>query len=276
MTNKKILIERSTGALLSTNDKKKESIWRYDNCYKMIFSINGTMNYQMKRNDFSLSKEQFMIFNPYDEHKQLTVEDQKFLIELDPMFLNEIANSINSNNYDIQFANSIQKNPQITQWALFVSEYVSMYNENIDNSVALFLDHSLAQLAILLIKNTVGNHAQTWNVNSYKTVSPLIYKSMEAMMEDYQHQWTLDEMALISNLSKYQFAHLFKEITGLSPYSWLQVYRIIRSQEDLKKTNKSILDIALDCGFSSVSVYNQLFKRLYGATPGTFRKKLTW
>ncbi|MBE5108547.1 hypothetical protein IGI01_25865 [Bacillus thuringiensis] len=98
MTNKKILIERSTGALLSTNDKKKESIWRYDNCYKMIFSINGTMNYQMKRNDFSLSKEQFMIFNPYDEHKQLTVEDQKFLIELDPLFLNEIANSINSNN----------------------------------------------------------------------------------------------------------------------------------------------------------------------------------
>ena len=276
MTNKKILIERSTGALLSTNDKKKESIWRYDNCYKMIFSINGTMNYQMKRNDFSLSKEQFMIFNPYDEHKQLTVEDQKFLIELNPMFLNEIANSINSNNYDIQFANSIQKNPQITQWTLFVSEYVSMYNENTDNSVALFLDHSLAQLAILLIKNTVGNHAQTWNVNSYKTASPLIYKSMEAMMEDYQHQWTLDEMALISNLSKYQFAHLFKEITGLSPYSWLQVYRIIRSQEDLKKTNKSILDIALDCGFSSVSVYNQLFKRLYGATPGTFRKKLTW
>ena len=213
-----------------------------------------------------------MIFNPYDEHKQLTVEDQKFLIELDPLFLNEIANSINSNNYDIQFANSIQKNPQITQWALFVSEYVSMYNENIDNSVALFLDHSLAQLAILLIKNTVGNHVQTWNVNSYKTVSPLIYKSMEAMMEDYQRQWTLDEMALISNLSKYQFAHLFKEITGLSPYSWLQVYRIIRSQEDLKKTNKSILDIALDCGFSSVSVYNQLFKRLYGDTPGTFVK----
>ncbi|MBE5108546.1 helix-turn-helix transcriptional regulator [Bacillus thuringiensis] len=151
-----------------------------------------------------------------------------------------------------------------------------MYNENIDNSVALFLDHSLAQLAILLIKNTVGNHVQTWNVNSYKTVSPLIYKSMEAMMEDYQRQWTLDEMALISNLSKYQFAHLFKEITGLSPYSWLQVYRIIRSQEDLKKTNKSILDIALNCGFSSVSVYNQLFKRLYGDTPGTFRKKLTW
>ncbi|MEI5909561.1 AraC family transcriptional regulator [Bacillus spongiae] len=274
MTNKKILIERSTGALLSTNVKKNESIWRYDNCYKMIFSINGSMNYQMKRNDFVLSKEEFMIFNPYDEHKQLSVENQKFLIELDPFFLNEIANSINSYNFDIQFANSIQKNPQITQWALFVSEYVSMYNENIDNSVALFLDHSFSQLAILLIKNTVGNHTQTWDLTSFKTVSPLIYKTMEALMEDYQRQWTLDEMAIVSNLSKYQFAHLFKEITGLSPYSWLQVYRIIRSQEELKKTNKSILDIALDCGFSSVSVYNQLFKRLYGDTPGTFRKKL--
>lgn len=260
---------------MSTNDKKKESIWRYDNCYKMIFSINGSMNYQMKRNDFTLSKEQFIIVNPYDEHKQLAIENHKFLIELDPLFLNEIANSFNFNNYDIQFANSIQKNPQITQWAHFVNEHASMYDEKIDNSVALFLDHSLAQLAILLIKNTVGIHTQTWNVNSFKTISPLIYKTMEAIMEDYKHQWTLHEMANISNLSKYQFAHLFKEITGLSPYSWLQLYRIIRSQEYLKNTGKSILDIALDCGFSSVSVYNQLFKRLYGGTPGTFRKKLT-
>ncbi|MGE7878905.1 helix-turn-helix transcriptional regulator [Peribacillus muralis] len=229
----------------------------------------------MKRKDFALSKEQFMIFNPHEEHKQLSIENQKFLIELNPLFLNEIANSINFNNYDIQFANSIQKNPYITQWALFVNEYTSMYKENIDNSVALFLDHSFSQLAILLIKNTVGLHTQTWSVNSFKTVSPLIYKAMEAMMEDYRRQWTLDEMAVISNLNKYQFAHLYKEITGLSPYSWLQVYRIIRSQEDLKKTDKNILDIALDCGFSSVSVYNQLFKRLYGDTPGTLRKKLT-
>ncbi|WP_255287974.1 helix-turn-helix transcriptional regulator [Bacillus cereus] len=272
MANNKILIERSTGVLLSTNNKKDESIWRYDNCYKMIFSINGTMNYQMKKNDFTLSKEQFMILNPNEEHKQLAVENHKFLIELDPLFLNDIAKSINVYNYDIQFANAIQKNPQITQWVRFVSEY--LHTENIDGSLELFLDHSLVQLAILLIKNTVGIHAQTLNISSFNAISPLIYKTMEAMMEHYQHQWTLDEMSSISHLSKYQFAHLFKEITGMSPYSWLQIYRIIRSQEDLKHTNKTILEIALDCGFSSASVYNQLFKRLYGETPGSFRKKL--
>ncbi|MCR6799287.1 AraC family transcriptional regulator [Bacillus paranthracis] len=272
MDNNKILIERSTGVLLSTNKKKDESIWRYDNCYKMIFSINGTMNYQMKKNDLNLSKEQFMILNPNEEHKQLAAENHKFLIELDPLFLNDIAKSINVYNYDIQFANAIQKNPQITQWVLFVSEYLC--NERIDSSVEFFIDHSLAQLAILLIKNTAGIHTNTLNISSFNTISPLIHKTMKGMMEHYQHQWTLDEMSSIAHLSKYQFAHLFKEITGMSPYSWLQMYRIIRSQEDLKNTNNTILEIALDCGFSSVSVYNQLFKRLYGETPGSFRKKL--
>lgn len=272
MDNNKILIERPTGVLLSTNKKKNESTWRYDNCYKMIFSINGSMDYQMKRNEFTLSKEQFMILNPYDEHKQLTVENQKFLIELDPMFLNDVANSIHSHNYDIQFANTLQKNPQVSQWVLFVNEYLQ--NGTIDQSVDLFLDHSLTQLAILLVKNTVGIHTQAWNVNSFKTISPLIYKTMKAMMENYQHPWTLDEMASVSHLSKYQFAHLFKEITGMSPYSWLQLSRIIRSQEEIKKTNKTIVEIALECGFSTVSVYNQLFKRLYGVSPGAFRKNL--
>nr|WP_245347912.1 helix-turn-helix transcriptional regulator [Oceanobacillus polygoni] len=79
-------------------------------------------------------------------------------------------------------------------------------------------------------------------------------------------------MAKVSRLSKFQFAHYFKDITGISPYSWLQTYRVVRSQEMLKKTNKTVLKIAMDCGFSSVTVYNQLFKRLYGITPGTFRE----
>ncbi|GIP63123.1 hypothetical protein J32TS6_16780 [Virgibacillus pantothenticus] len=75
-------------------------------------------------------------------------------------------------------------------------------------------------------------------------------------------------------MNKYQFAHFFKDIIGISPYSWLQIYRIIRSQEMLTKTTKTILKIAMDCGFSSVTVYNQLFKRLYGITPSTFRASI--
>ncbi|MGJ9460710.1 helix-turn-helix transcriptional regulator [Oceanobacillus sp. CF4.6] len=94
---------------------------------------------------------------------------------------------------------------------------------------------------------------------------------MEALKDDYQHAWSLDEMVALLDISKFQFAHLFKEKVGVSPYSWLQLYRLVRTQDLLLHTQRNITDIAISCGFSSVSVYNQLFKRLYGFPLSFFR-----
>jgi AraC-like DNA-binding protein len=271
VTVEKLLIERSNGLLLFRTDLTQESQWRYDNCYKFIYSTKGGMHYQTKRSEFTLFEQQFILFNPHDEHKQITVDNQKFLIELNPLFLNHIATSIHSIHYDIQFASCIQKHPQLTHWVQFISEYIHLEKGNNDHSMDVFLEHSFTQLALILVKFGVGTQTQDINLNTIKMMNSQLHKVILGMKEDYRHQWTLEEMANISQLSKYQFAHLFKEIIGISPYSWLQLYRIIRSQEMLIKTNQSILDIALECGFSSISVYNQLFKRLYGVTPGSFR-----
>lgn len=110
------------------------------------------------------------------------------------------------------------------------------------------------------------------SLNPYPNLLKIV--TILALKEDYHHAWTLDEMAKVSSLSKFQFAHYFKEMIGISPYSWLQKYRVIRSQEMLKSTKQSILKIAIECGLFSVSIYNQLFKRLYAITPGGFRKMI--
>jgi transcriptional regulator GlxA family with amidase domain len=128
----------------------------------------------------------------------------------------------------------------------------------------------IAELCIFILPYTIGTHSKDINTDTVKMMKAELYKVIRGLKEDYRYPWTLAEMGEISQFGKYQFAHLFKEIIGISPYSWLKLYRIIRSQEMLISTNQSILEIALECGFSSVTVYNQLFKRLYGITPGSF------
>lgn len=266
-----MLFEIDHGVFLLKNEFSQESNWRSDDCYKFIYSLNGSINYQTNRKQITLHNQQFLLFNPQDEHKQLAVEDRKFLIELNPSFLNQVSQSIYPVYNDIQFASFIQQNSQISNWVRYVLNYALLEKEDLE-STTLFLEHSFSQLAIMLLKSAVGTHTQDVNVSSYKTVSPQIYKTILALKEGYQYPWTLDEMAEISGLGKYQFAHYFKEVLGVSPYSWLQTYRIVRSQDMLRNTNSTILKIAMDCGFSSITVYNQLFKRLYGITPGAFRE----
>ena len=271
MSPTKLLLENDNGVFLLKKDFSQESNWRSDDCYKFIYSLNGTIDYQTNRSQVTLNKQQFILFNPEDEHKQLAIDERKFLIELNPSFLNKVSQSLYPVHTDIQFATSIQKNIQISNWVKFVLDFAQLEKDD-EKSMGIFLEHSFTQLALMLLKSAVGSHTQDINLNTYKTINPQIYKTILALKESYQYSWTLDEMAKVSRLSKFQFAHYFKDIIGISPYSWLQTYRVVRSQEMLKGTNKTVLKIAMDCGFSSVTVYNQLFKRLYGITPGAFRE----
>lgn len=266
-----VLIPVTNGLLLSTTQKKSESNWRSDLCYKFIYSIKGTMDYQAGKQDLAISQGQFLLLNPFEEHRQLKVSHHKFLIELSPSFLEATAASFSKNGSEPQFGLIVQKHPQITQWVQFIHDYIQLTDPGANSDLPLFLEHSFTQLALLLAKTSIGTHQKDIPTQSFKNVQPLLYNVMQALKDDYDHSWTLEEMAKIAHLSKFQFSHAFKETTGISPYSWLQLYRLIRSQQMLIGTNQTVLQIAAMCGFSSVSVYNQLFTRLYGITPMTFR-----
>ncbi|MFK8793175.1 helix-turn-helix domain-containing protein [Planococcus plakortidis] len=266
-----MIVKTSNCLLLSTDQKKSESLWRDDPCFKFMFSLKGSMHYQSNRNDLTIAEQEFIVFNPHDGHRQLAVDDHKFLVELDDVFLKEAARAITGNDRELYFAQTSQKNPLIEQWVHFVQQYM-LLEQGGSGSIEMFLDHSFAQLSLLLTKAAIGTHIPDMAADQFRTVQPALFQVMAALKADYQHAWTLDEMAAILGISKFQLAHLFKEKIGVSPYSWLQLYRLVRTQELLIQTNRSITDIAYDCGFSSISSFNQLFKRLYGFSPRMFRQ----
>lgn len=259
------------GLFLLKNTFEQESDWRMDQSYKFIYALNGRMSYQSKQESMLLNKGQFLLLNPNDEHKQLRVDQTKFLIELDANLLNETANAIRPLPFDVQFATTIQQQSQFSQWVRFVLEYMQLEDQPTSASLNLFFEHSFTQLALLLVKNAVGSHLNDLPIRQYKSLHEPLYQLMDALKESYNQAWSLTEMAEVAQMDKFQLAHFFKEQVGIAPYSWLQLYRIIRSQEQLLHTRKNILSIALECGFSSVTVYNRLFKKQYGITPSQFR-----
>ncbi|RJG23172.1 AraC family ligand binding domain-containing protein [Paenibacillus thiaminolyticus] len=117
-------------------------------CYKFIYSTNGSMTYQTNRNLISLNEQQFLLLNPHDEHKQLALENTKFLIEIEPSFLNRAARAISSLHFDVQFAFCTQSHPSLTKWVQFVLDYVQLEEDENSESMGLFLEHSFSQYTI--------------------------------------------------------------------------------------------------------------------------------
>ena len=63
----------------------------------------------------------------------------------------------------------------------------------------------------------------------------------------------LAELAQLLDISQFHFGRLFRQSLGLSPYQYLLQQRVERAKQLLKQTDKSIVDIAFDCGFNSHS-----------------------
>ena len=85
---------------------------------------------------------------------------------------------------------------------------------------------------------------------------------------------TVKEMAERACMSPSHFARTFKKELGLPPLAYLLQARLGRAKKLLAAGDKSITEIALDCGFSSTSHFSSCFRRRFKISPRQFRNDL--
>jgi len=86
---------------------------------------------------------------------------------------------------------------------------------------------------------------------------------------------TLEEIAQMSGFSKFYFSRLFKQFTSVSFYKYVNQKRIALAETLLTEPSNSVTDVAVNCGFSSLSAFIRMFKIIKGCTPTEFRNMYT-
>jgi AraC-like DNA-binding protein len=82
----------------------------------------------------------------------------------------------------------------------------------------------------------------------------------------------MDALAEMAGFSRFHFARLFKEFAHVSCYEYLTGKRILLAEMYLNQPDLSILDVALQSGFKSLSTFNRVFKSYKNCTPSEYRK----
>ncbi len=83
----------------------------------------------------------------------------------------------------------------------------------------------------------------------------------------------LRELAALAGMSEAYFCRFFKKYTAKTPVEYVNSVRIQRSAELLRRTDRKIMTIALEVGFSNLNHFNGEFKRRFGCTPSEFRRR---
>ncbi len=79
------------------------------------------------------------------------------------------------------------------------------------------------------------------------------------------------DLAKVAGLSPNHFAASFTERTGQSPHKFVLAMRVRHAAELLARSELSLADIALDCGFATQQHMNNAIRRHLGTTPGRYR-----
>ncbi len=95
---------------------------------------------------------------------------------------------------------------------------------------------------------------------------------MQYIHKNYREHITLENIAQTVSLSKSSALNIFSKYLHISPVSYLVNYRLKRSAKLLASTDGSIYSIARDTGFENVGYFCRKFKKLFGVTPGEYRK----
>ena len=84
---------------------------------------------------------------------------------------------------------------------------------------------------------------------------------------------TLKKLSDSLGYSEFYVSRRFKEISGMQFRDYLRYRRLAFALKEVRDTDKSLLDIALDYGFSSHEAFTRAFKEAYGITPSEYRQK---
>ena len=156
-------------------------------------------------------------------------------------------------------------------------------NEHISNSFRSFipyiihkkslpdnvLENKFKELLFNVFSHPENKHILAYILRFVERSKTPIWEIMEA---NYMYDLNIEDYAKIANRSLSAFKRDFKKHYNTSPGKWLTNRRLKRAKTMLQTGNKSITQIAFDCGFNNSSHFSRVFKETFYISPSGFKK----
>lgn len=94
------------------------------------------------------------------------------------------------------------------------------------------------------------------------------------ILENFNKDITLQEIAGVANMGVTSFCNFFKKQFRVTFVEYLNTVRIGHACKLLSENERNITEIAYECGFNSMANFNRQFKKAKHMSPGEYRKSL--
>jgi signal transduction histidine kinase/AraC-like DNA-binding protein len=102
--------------------------------------------------------------------------------------------------------------------------------------------------------------------------SALVKRAVVYFHQNYRHAFSRLQMAGAIGVSEDYLSRVFRQEMNISPWEYLNRYRILKAKELLRSTNDAVKKIALQVGFANPSYFSRMFRSVTGISPSAYRQ----
>jgi AraC-like DNA-binding protein len=113
-------------------------------------------------------------------------------------------------------------------------------------------------------------YARLLAIAAAESASNPVSTVLEYVRRHLSEPLTVADLAEQVSLSPSAFAHLFREITGRSPYQFVKEMRLDKARELLIDGQLAVVRVAKEVGYGSVSHFISEFRARFGVTPRAY------
>src|SRR5437773_9216814 len=99
-----------------------------------------------------------------------------------------------------------------------------------------------------------------------------LLRARDAMDRAYAEPLDVRAVAAVAYISPAHFSRSFRVVFGETPHRYLQRRRLERSMFLLRETDRSVTEICLDVGFTSLGTFSRTFRDIVGVSPIAYRR----
>lgn len=173
---------------------------------------------------------------------------------------------------------------KINRRALFVHEWehrnlsllVKMIMEEMRNPRAHYID-SVRGLLYALVAEIIRMNEQDERQSEQKVLTrknngknsgvSQIAAALDYVRLEYVHLIRVEELANVCHMSETHFRRVFESCMNMSPVDYINLVRIQRACDLMKKSNDSMDIVAQKVGFTTTSTFNRNFKKFLNTSP---------